>query len=73
MRPRLDGEDFETVARIATGFGGEIRCGKRKSGQVGAGMVHAGLGGVAAKIVMDTGAQPLHQKNVKKSSIAGKG
>ena len=59
----MDGEDYETVARIATGFGGRIRCGKRRSGQVGAGMVRAGLEGVAAKIVMDSGAQPLHQKD----------
>ena len=43
VRPRLDGEDYETVARIATGFGGKIRCGKRRKGQVGAGMVRAGL------------------------------
>ena len=63
MCPHLDGEDFETVARMATGFGGKIRCGKRKAGQVGAGMVYAGLGGITAKITMDTGEQPLHQKD----------
>ena len=51
------------IARITTGFGGKIRCGKRKTGQVGAGMVRAGLGGVEAKIVIDTGEQPLHQKD----------
>jgi hypothetical protein len=62
VRPRLDGEDFEKVARMAAGFGGKSRCGKRKAGQVGTGMVGAELGGIAAKITMDTGEHPLHQK-----------
>ena len=64
LRLRLDGEDFETVARLATGFRGKISCGKRTSGQVGAGMIHTGLGGIAVKIAMDTGQQLLHQKDV---------
>ena len=63
VRPCLDGEDFETVARIATGVGGKIRCGKMRAGQVGAGMVRTGLGGVTAKIAIDTGAHLLDQKD----------
>ena len=48
---------------MATGFGGKIRLGKRKAGQVGAGKVCAGLGGIAANIAMDTGEQLLPQKD----------
>ena len=63
MRPRLAGEDFETVARIATGFGGKIKCRKQKAGQVSAGIFRAGLRGITSNISMDTGQQPLHQKD----------
>ena len=60
---RLDGEDFETVGSIATRFGGKIRCGKQEGGQVGAGMVCAGLWDTATKISIDTDHRPLHQYN----------
>ena len=63
MCPRLYGEDFEIFARMATRFRGKIRCGKRKAGQVGARMVRAGLGDIPTKIALDTGQQPLHQKD----------
>ena len=36
---------------------------KRYLGQVSAGIVCAGLRDIAANIVMDTGQQPLHQKD----------
>ena len=60
MPPYLDGCDFQTVARVATMFGGRIRKGK-KGRPVGAGSVRTGLGGVNTTIAMDTGTQPLHQ------------
>ena len=58
--PRLNGEDFEAVTRMATGFGGKIRCGNQMAGQVGAGMTQAGLEGIAKMIATNTGQQPLH-------------
>ena len=64
VRPYLDGEDFETIARISTGFGAKVRCGKRGA-PVSAGMVRAGLGGVNTTIALDTGRQPLHQTDGK--------
>lgn len=60
--PYLDGCDFSTIARVATMYGGKLRQGKRGR-PVSAGTVRAGLGGVATTIALDTGEQPLHQKD----------
>ena len=60
VHPHLDGADFTTRVRVATTFAGKVRAGKRGKA-VGAGHVRAALGGVAAKIAMDTGERPLHQ------------
>ena len=54
--------DFQTKTRIETGFAGRLQkdshgCGKR----VKFGTVRAALGGVNAKIALNTGRQPLHQ------------
>ena len=62
--PYLDGEDFQTIVRISTGFGAMVRCGKRGA-PVSAGMVRAGLGSVNTTIAMETGRQPLHQADGK--------
>ena len=64
VRPYLDGEDFEFIARISTGFGAKVRCGMRGA-PVSAGMVQARLGGVNTTIALDTGRQPLHQTGGK--------
>jgi hypothetical protein len=58
--PYLDGCDFQTVARVATMFGGRVRKGKQGKA-VGAGMVRAGLRGVNMTITLERGTQPFHQ------------
>ena len=60
--PYLDKVDFRDVARVSTMFGGRIRKGKRGRA-VGAGHVRAGLGHVNTQIALDTGRQPLHQRD----------
>ena len=60
--PYLDGLDFSAIVTVATMFGGKLRQGKRGR-PVSAGTVRAGLGGVATTIALDTGEQPLHQKD----------
>ena len=62
--PYLDGEDFQAIARISTGFGALVRCGKRGA-PISAEMVRAGLDGVNTTIALDTGRQPLHQADGK--------
>ena len=60
--PYLDSLDFSAIVTVATMFGGKLRQGKRGK-PVGAGTVRAGLGGVATTIALETGEQPLHQKD----------
>ena len=60
--PYLDGCDFQTVARFATMFCGHLRKGTRGK-PVGAGSVRAKLGAIGTQIEMDTGGQPLHQRD----------
>ena len=62
--PYLDSEDFQSIARISTGFGAMVRCGKRGA-PVSAGMVRARLDGVNMTIALDTGRQSLHQADGK--------
>ena len=60
--PHLEEFDFQTKTRVATGFSvcvQKVSHGRGKQVQVGT--VCAALGGVSAKIALDTGRQPLHQ------------
>ena len=63
--PYLDSEDFQSIARISTGLGVMVRCGKRGA-PVSAGMVRAGLGGANMTVALDTGRQPLYQADGKR-------
>ena len=62
MPPYLDGCNFQATARITTMFGGHVRKGRRGK-PVGAGTVRAKLGSIGTQIAMDTGNQPLHQRD----------
>ena len=60
--PYLEEVDFQTKTKVATGFAGHVQKGIHDLvKQVQFGTVRAALGGVNAKIALDTGQQPLHQ------------
>ena len=65
VSPYLDTSNFEEVARVSLNFCGMIRQGRRGKA-VSAGTVAAGIGGVAAKINMDSDQRPFHKKGTDK-------
>ena len=65
VSPYLDGSDFEEVARVALNFCGMLMQGKRGK-PVSAGTVAAGIGGVAAKIDLESDLRPFHKQGSDK-------
>ena len=59
--PYLDGETFTTIIRLSTGFGGNLRKGRRGR-PIGTGSVCTGIGSINTQIALDTGDQTLHQR-----------
>ena len=59
--PNLEEVDFQNKTRVATVFAGRVKKNHSRGKQVKVLTVCATLGGVNAKISLETGRQPFHQ------------